>query len=83
MVFTILNGKVHIFWEIATVVLLRYVVPVKSTVEISQIFVAFSEYSMNFTTDQKELNVMTEHFSQSSFENFMCPKLQSYECLPD
>ena len=45
-------GKVHIFWEghkiceISTIDL-SYVVPVKSTVEISQNFVAFSEY-MNF-----------------------------------
>ena len=35
------------FCEISTVEL-SYVVPVKSTVEISQNFVAFSEY-MNFT----------------------------------
>ena len=47
--------KVHIysekdtkFCEISTL-LLFYVVPVKSKVEISQNFVAFSEY-MNFTT---------------------------------
>ena len=40
--------KVQIFWEISTVDL-SYVVPVKSTVEISQKFVAFSEY-MNFNT---------------------------------
>ena len=42
--------KVQIFWEghkISTL-LLSYVVPVKSKVEISQNFVAFSEY-MNFT----------------------------------
>ena len=37
------------FCEISTVDL-SYVVPVKSTVEISQKFVAFSEY-MNFITD--------------------------------
>ena len=47
-------SKVHVFWEgwefpeISTL-LLSYVVPVKSKVEISQNFVAFSEY-MNFTT---------------------------------
>ena len=46
-------GKVHIFWEAATnfceisTLDLSYVVTVKSTVEISQTFVAFSEY-MNF-----------------------------------
>ena len=45
-------GKVHIFWEghkfceISTL-LLSYVVLVKNKVEISQNFVAFSEY-MNF-----------------------------------
>ena len=36
-----------IFWEISTLDL-SYVVPVKFTVEISQNFVAFSEY-VNFT----------------------------------
>ena len=47
---TFLLNKVHIFWEIweISTVDLFYVVPVKSTVEISQNFVAFSEY-MNFT----------------------------------
>ena len=51
----IVPSKVHIFWEghkyfeIFTL-LLSYVVPAKSKVEISQNFVAFSEY-MNFTWD--------------------------------
>ena len=51
----ILACKVHIFWEShkilrnlhLTFVLLMYIVPVKSKGEISQSFVAFSEY-MNF-----------------------------------
>ena len=47
--------KVHVFWEghnISTVDL-SYVVPVKSTVEILQNFVAFSEY-MNFKPESIE-----------------------------
>ena len=43
----IYSEKATKFCEISTVDL-SYVVPVKSTVEISQNFVAFSEY-MNFT----------------------------------
>ena len=43
----IYSEKATNFWEISTVDL-SYVVTVKSTVEISQNFVAFSEY-MNFT----------------------------------
>ena len=43
----IYSEKATKFFEISTVDL-SYVVPVKSTVEISQNFVAFSEY-MNFT----------------------------------
>ena len=42
----IYSEKATIFWEISTVDL-SYVVTVKSTVKISQNFVAFSEY-MNF-----------------------------------
>jgi hypothetical protein len=47
------EGKVHIFWEGYKILrnlhlTLSYVVPVKSKVEISQNFVAFSEY-MNFS----------------------------------
>ena len=42
----VFSEKATKFWEISTVDL-SYVVPVKSTVEISQNFVAFSEY-MNF-----------------------------------
>ena len=44
----IYSEKATKFFEISTL-LLSYVVPVKSKVEISQNFVAFSEY-MNFTT---------------------------------
>ena len=54
--------KVHIFWEghkifckISTL-LLSYVVPVKSKVEISQNFVAFSEY-INFTWQYSDLGL--------------------------
>ena len=43
----IYSEKATTFCEISTL-LLSYVVPVKSKVEISQNFVAFSEY-MNFT----------------------------------
>ena len=43
----IYSGKATQFCEIS-ILLLSYVVPVKSKVEISQDFVAFSEY-MNFT----------------------------------
>ena len=42
----IYSEKATKFWKISTVDL-SYLVPVKSTVEISQNFVAFSEY-MNF-----------------------------------
>ena len=45
----ILFKKATKFWEISTVDL-SYVVPVKSTVEILQNFVALSEY-MNFKID--------------------------------
>ena len=50
MYFYYISIKVHIFWEghKISIVDLSYVVPVKSMVEISQHFVAFSEY-MNFT----------------------------------
>ena len=43
----IYSEKATQFWEVSTL-LLSYVVPVKSKVEISQNFVTFSEY-MNFT----------------------------------
>ena len=43
----IYSEKATKFWEISNL-LLSYVVPVKSKVEILQNFVAFSEY-MNFT----------------------------------
>ena len=43
---SIYSEKAKKFWEISTL-LLSYVVPVKSNLEISQNFVAFSEY-MNF-----------------------------------
>ena len=46
----IYSEKATKFCEISTVDL-SYVVPVKSTVEISQNFVAFSEY-MNFTSSR-------------------------------
>ena len=51
--------KVHIFWESNTIweistLLLSYVVPVKSKVEISQNFLAFSE-CMNFTNNVSHL----------------------------
>ena len=46
----IYSEKASTFCEISTL-LLSYVVPVKSKVDISQKFVAFSEY-MNFTTLQ-------------------------------
>ena len=55
-----LFGKVHIFWEghnfLRNLHLLdlSYVVTVKSTVEISQNFVAFSEY-MNFMITAKKI----------------------------
>ena len=49
------SEKATNFWEISTVDL-SYVVTVKSTVEISENFVAFSEY-MNFTTKEKEMHV--------------------------
>ena len=49
--------------EISTVDL-SYVVPVKSMVEISQNFVAFSEY-MNFTTPEDD----EEHFVPSTVMN--------------
>ena len=47
----IYSEKATKFCKISTL-LLSYVVPVKSQVEISQNFVAFSEY-MNFTSKQK------------------------------
>ena len=52
-----INFKVHIFWEATkfckiSTVDLSYVVLVKSMVEISQNFVAFSEY-LNFTWKTK------------------------------
>ena len=47
----IYSEKATKFCEISTL-LLSYVVPVKSKVEISQNFVAFSEY-MNFNTLEK------------------------------
>ena len=46
------------FCEISTVDL-SYVVPVKSTVEILQTFVAFSEY-MNFNDQEKKWNESME-----------------------
>ena len=45
------------FWEILTF-LLSYVVPVKSKVNISQDFVALSEY-MNFNTFNKSAFILT------------------------
>ena len=50
------SEKATTFCEISTL-LLSYVVPVKSKVEISQNFVAFSEY-MNFT--QPENLILSE-----------------------
>ena len=41
---------------------LSYVVPVKSTVEISQNFVAFSEY-MNFTSTSTSNQIMKKHLN--------------------
>ena len=52
-----IHGKVHIFWEghkILRNLHLSNVVPVKSTVDISQNVVAFSEY-MNFNVKQAYL----------------------------
>ena len=46
----IYSEKATKFWEISTL-LLSYVVPVKSKVEILQNFVVFSEY-MNFNKDK-------------------------------
>ena len=48
----IYSEKAIKFWEISTL-LLFYIVPVKSKVEISQIFVAFSEY-MNFIESKNQ-----------------------------
>ena len=50
MYFYYISIKVHIFWEghKISIVDLSYVVPVKSMVEISQNFLAFSKYK-NFT----------------------------------
>ena len=52
------------FCEISTVDL-SYVVPVKSTVEISQDFVAFSEY-MNFTIVSVKLRLRPQKFEEIS-----------------
>ena len=51
------SEKATKFCEIFTL-LLSYVVPVKSKVKISKIFVAFSEY-MNFTTHKGALETKT------------------------
>ena len=48
----IYSEKATKFCEISTLLLLSYVVPVKSKVEILQNFVTFSEY-MNFMVIQK------------------------------
>ena len=59
---SIYSEKATKFWEISTVDL-SYVsiVPVKSMVEISQNFVAFSEY-MNFTHFGKDKNISKQDF---------------------
>ena len=48
----IYSEKATKFWEISSLPLLSYVESVKSKVEISQNFVAFSEY-MNFNLERK------------------------------
>ena len=59
---SIYSEKATKFWEISTVDL-SYVsiVPVKSMVEISQNFVAFSEY-MNFTHFGMDKNISKQDF---------------------
>ena len=52
--------KITKFCEISTVDL-SYVVPVKSTLQISQNFVAFSEY-INFNGNQQSQCVKLQHF---------------------
>ena len=54
----IYSEKATKFWEISTL-LFSYVVPVKSKVEISQNFVAFSEY-MNFTWNETWIGLNSE-----------------------
>ena len=62
----IYSQKAKQFCKISTL-LLSYVVPVKCKVEISQNFLAFSEY-MNFTTFQRErLNDFSFRFFVPAF----------------
>ena len=71
MIKLIYSEKATKFWEISTVDL-SYVVPVKSTVEISQNFVAFSEY-MNFMN--KKLRGCLLHISCLSLLKAWCLSL--------
>ena len=68
-------NKIHIFWEATkfckiSIVDLSNVVMVKPTVEISQKFVAFSEY-MNFTPT---LNPLLLHFHSNATNATKYPK---------
>ena len=56
----IYSEKATIFCEISTL-LLSYVVPVKSKVEISENFVAFSEY-MNFNKSHYQIKMEIDHY---------------------
>ena len=69
----IYSEKAKKFFEISTL-LLSYVVPVKSKVEISQNFVAFSEY-MNF------MNFWFEKMPKQSASPFMAFKTILYTYL--
>ena len=66
----IYSGKATTFCEIS-IVDLSYVVPVKSTVEISQNFVAFSEY-MNFN---RKISLQNE--TEVGLHSFECPPKNS------
>ena len=63
----IYSEKATKFCEMSTI-LLSYVVPVKSKVEISQNFVAFSEY-MNFNVKTK-MEISSNFVAFSGYTNF-------------
>ena len=75
---SIYSEKAKKFCEISTL-LLSYVVPVKSKVEISQHFVTFSEY-MNFIIIRKQTN----KYSSVYFKDMECLGVElTYTCCFD